>query len=692
MLARTSLRKDVSIRTGTHLVPMPKSSHNYFSPEEGFDGTLNSPTFSWNIGNISISGAGENGKPIGPRWRASLPFPWPMQAKLEVGAVDDPLEHEADRVAEQVMRMREPTAAAQAALPGAAPEARRECSCGGGCDKCNAQRSNDEHGPLQMKPAVANPSTHSSAPLGAPPIVHEVLRSVGQPLDATTRSYFEPRFGHDFSGVRIHADAAAEESARELNARAYTVRHNIVFGAGRFAPGTEEGRRLLAHELTHVIQQSVSSNFAPVHADDLLQRKVILKGSELKNGSAFIKARKWADVSQAQSIMDDMAAAGDVFDFANEKELELEIVKRSSTVKHMEESQANFDTRGAFAYPFSEKDRTELYGPRVNYAAREYWEPPVSDNYADRATKANSKRNAVLRQTARSSRFSAYGDPAPGTYGWKLSKKGQGDPYKAVALMFTPQSLPYRRSLLHCDYLLSLVNMLSLADAIGPADFNGRVKSFGADQFVLRWDTFFDLHVVTQVRSDKGEWLEVPEVGKVTKLGLHSTQRVRPSSEADLIVGDHVVFFNHIAYDLINRVVGNAWRLENTILVKRGSKGDPKADVFLGHGSGRNTAEQLRDVLATEFKKVWSLADVQIKRAKSSDKRTQADAMSQLWRKFSINEVGSNFRIQGMACGRMFNEPFDKFEKISGKDVVGPREPCIPSLMHEVERPIESGK
>jgi hypothetical protein len=73
-----------------------------------------------------------------------------------------------------------------------------------------------------------------------------------------------------------------------LNARAYTVRHNIVFGKGRFAPGTEEGRRLLAHELTHVIQQGGISNFSAVHADDLLQRKVILKGSELKKVSAFI--------------------------------------------------------------------------------------------------------------------------------------------------------------------------------------------------------------------------------------------------------------------------------------------------------------------------------------------------------------------------------------------------------------------
>ena len=89
----------------------------------------------------------------------------------------------------------------------------------------------------------------------APPIVDEVLRSPGQPLNTATRAFMEPRFGYDFSQVRVHFGAAAEQSAREVNADAYTVGSNIVFGAGQFAPRTHEGRRLLAHELTHVVQQ-----------------------------------------------------------------------------------------------------------------------------------------------------------------------------------------------------------------------------------------------------------------------------------------------------------------------------------------------------------------------------------------------------------------------------------------------------
>lgn len=89
-----------------------------------------------------------------------------------------------------------------------------------------------------------------------PAIVHDVLRSPGQPLDATTRAFMEPRFGRDFSHVRIHSNEVAGRSAREVDAQAYAVGKDIVFGSGRFAPETPEGRHLLSHELTHVIQQS----------------------------------------------------------------------------------------------------------------------------------------------------------------------------------------------------------------------------------------------------------------------------------------------------------------------------------------------------------------------------------------------------------------------------------------------------
>lgn len=101
-------------------------------------------------------------------------------------------------------------------------------------------------------------------PTGVPPIVGEVLRSSGQPLDADARGFFEDRFGHDFSQVRVHTDAWAAESARAVNARAYTVGRDVVFSAGTYAPSSPAGRRLLAHELSHVVQQGNATSGAPL--------------------------------------------------------------------------------------------------------------------------------------------------------------------------------------------------------------------------------------------------------------------------------------------------------------------------------------------------------------------------------------------------------------------------------------------
>lgn len=158
-----------------------------------------------------------------------------LQAKLTVNTPGDIYEQEADRVSEQVMRM---------------PEPQRTCACGGGCPACQNGQLTHEH--LQTK----HDHTHNFGEIAAPPIVHEVLRSSGQPLDTSTREFMESRFGHDFSRVRVHNNARASESARAVNALAYSVGRDIVFSNERYQPGTTNGRHLLAHELTHVIQQS----------------------------------------------------------------------------------------------------------------------------------------------------------------------------------------------------------------------------------------------------------------------------------------------------------------------------------------------------------------------------------------------------------------------------------------------------
>jgi hypothetical protein len=141
------------------------------------------------------------------------------------------------------------TTPASPAVPGGLLQ--RKCAgcgnhtvAGGGCSECNRKKS-----VLQRK-ASSNEDVNE-----IPQSVHQVLRSPGQALDDSTRAYMEPRFGQDFSGVRVHADAHAAESARAVHAHAYTVGRDVVFGAGQFAPRTSAGRELLAHELTHVVQQ-----------------------------------------------------------------------------------------------------------------------------------------------------------------------------------------------------------------------------------------------------------------------------------------------------------------------------------------------------------------------------------------------------------------------------------------------------
>lgn len=161
-----------------------------------------------------------------------------IRAKLQVDSPGDAFEQEADRVAEQVLRMP------------AAQGVRRKCACGesGTCKECN-----------QETPIVQRKATGHAGGAEAPQIVSEVLRSPGRPLDAATRSFMEPRFGHDFSRVRVHTDARAAQSARAVNALAYTVGQNVVFDQGQYQPGTQDGKRLLAHELTHVAQGSGSA-------------------------------------------------------------------------------------------------------------------------------------------------------------------------------------------------------------------------------------------------------------------------------------------------------------------------------------------------------------------------------------------------------------------------------------------------
>ncbi|HEX7940372.1 MAG TPA: DUF4157 domain-containing protein [Gemmatimonadaceae bacterium] len=172
---------------------------------------------------------------------------WPAPAtKLEIGPSHDPLEHEADQVADQIMTGQ---AVKTAVTPAPAGHGQRMCA---GCEEEQAEQGN-----LQRRDAGgAAPSAEGGV---APPIVHEALGSAGQPLDPGARTFLESRLGADFSDVRVHADPLGAASAQAIGALAYTVGRDIVFAEGKYAPSTPDGMRLLAHEATHVVQQSDSA-------------------------------------------------------------------------------------------------------------------------------------------------------------------------------------------------------------------------------------------------------------------------------------------------------------------------------------------------------------------------------------------------------------------------------------------------
>lgn len=169
-----------------------------------------------------------------------------IQSKLAINTSGDIFEQEADRVSEQVMRMPE-------------PQRPRVCACGGACPHCRSEQAG--HQPVQTTPVGQNASDRTTTP----PVVSEILSSPGQPLDSATRQFMESRFGRNFSQVRVHTGPRADDAARAVEARAFAVNRNIVFGAGQYDPHGTEGRRLLAHELTHVIQQQRAAGDEVAH-------------------------------------------------------------------------------------------------------------------------------------------------------------------------------------------------------------------------------------------------------------------------------------------------------------------------------------------------------------------------------------------------------------------------------------------
>ncbi|NER81840.1 MAG: DUF4157 domain-containing protein, partial [Leptolyngbya sp. SIO1D8] len=183
-----------------------------------------------------------------------------IQPKLTVSTPGDIYEQEADEIADNVMHPSE-------------MQLQRACKCGGGCSENQSEQSDKEHDHVQTKQIA-------SADLGQPtiqpiaPIVKDAISSPGRPLDSATRGFMESRLGYDFSQVRVHLDPQANDAANAVQARAFTLGHDIVFGANQFEPTSANGRRLLAHELVHVIQQRSTTPLSVGHRHSIQQQPI----------------------------------------------------------------------------------------------------------------------------------------------------------------------------------------------------------------------------------------------------------------------------------------------------------------------------------------------------------------------------------------------------------------------------------
>ncbi|MCL4504995.1 MAG: DUF4157 domain-containing protein, partial [Chloroflexi bacterium] len=182
-----------------------------------------------------------------------------VQAKLTVGAADDPYEQEAERVAERVMRM--PTPA------GAARQADAEADETPGIRRRVQREASDLSGSFEAGAQVEHALSHAGG---------------GSPLPETLRTELEPKYGADFSRVQVHTGEQSEQLNRAVGAQAFTHGEHIYMGAGKYNPGTSAGKHLLAHELTHVVQQG-GAGVQRKAGMSRLQRKLYVGGTEVED-------------------------------------------------------------------------------------------------------------------------------------------------------------------------------------------------------------------------------------------------------------------------------------------------------------------------------------------------------------------------------------------------------------------------
>ncbi|MCP4234521.1 MAG: DUF4157 domain-containing protein [Aestuariibacter sp.] len=491
-----------------------------------------------------------------------------QRKQLTVGAPNDEYEQEADSVADKVMRMpasrmdeiqqQDPADIQSKVLssPRIQPRLQRLCAaCETEADSPSIQsRSNGSKAQPAVSSSVAN-TVHSPGS--------------GSPMNESVRSRVEPVLGADLSNVRVHSGEAAQQASRSLNAQAFTHRNNIFLGNGQSAADTT----LMAHEATHVVQQGAGMP-APK-----IQRRIVMRTTTPQfsgsGGAATGTTESLRPVTTAEveSYINDIgtvhhdyddiiSGTGEEFGFVasesyrrgliasiirnlhrvttdlffdNYQEAVREVRKRALISLIMRASQGR--TRGTRPTGYPRACRPA--GPRVSEAAGSYW--------------------------------IVHPDAGDVSYWFELSSDGRSNAHEALrTLIFNHQSSACLRTLMHCDYMISAQQFFVMADTMGATDFNQAVTDGNID-LVIRWNSFEN--IVADTPTSDGQF--------------QSLQSVNLSSESEFIIGDHVIFFNHDAFDDMNEVRYNArgdysnWRLENAIITDIDSSGEFR---FQGHG------------------------------------------------------------------------------------------------------------
>lgn len=318
---------------------------------------------------------------------------------LRLGPAYDAFERQADQAAERVTTggHRRVAASLTRLTPGAI---QRACACGGTCDDCT--KKNDI---LQRQPMS------SAADAGfAPPSVSRVLSRPGSMLDDATRSYMEQRFAFDFSGVRIHLDNQAADSARDVAANAYTVGSSVVFNRGKYQPDSAAGRKLLAHELAHVVQQTQGGAPTQLQRDPDDEVEVVgytpRHKSVLQQAFDAADARRWQDAARLANGL----SASDLRIFLSQypesmwrdqlhigATLAPGVGDKSAVALATEKDSAEFKRKEAIRYKRELAKQNGLPPPSDDAPAKAPAEPPKPLTVAEKKQRCNTGDPAYTR-------------------------------------------------------------------------------------------------------------------------------------------------------------------------------------------------------------------------------------------------------------------------------------------------------